>query len=401
MAKKIKFALKLKDDTEVRTIEELREHFDLERIIGYYQDGDLFRWLQGRDYLDEAKQVEALAKTSGNIGTELCRIFGVEIEESALDSLDAESIKAKNERIALLKQYSDGIKAIDNVDRVAFNQEELSGLIDSGVSEIYLCTPRIKLSNMMLKREGIHFIGIGKVEVIIESKKVIDFDALGIKFENVSFDEAYKELLGKRKEISESQSAPKKAIEKKCATEEMQEKPINPPKEEGKKQFIAKIGGLALLSEKVKTSGKLKFKFSDTTVYGTIIYERDMGIHAEPTQRIEIGVELSQPTPLKVRTQFEIINIHTKITEGKITRLCDPFSVLDKENQKIFEQGLKYEAFNIPEAKKYYEIAAKAGYVAAIKRLISLYKNTGYETPETREKAKYWSDRLLEILSSK
>ncbi len=47
---KLKFPLKLKDNVDVHNIDELREHFDLERIIGYFQDGRLLTWLKGRYY---------------------------------------------------------------------------------------------------------------------------------------------------------------------------------------------------------------------------------------------------------------------------------------------------------------------------------------------------------------
>lgn len=389
---KIRFSLKLKENAEAHSLQELRENFDLKKIIQYFSDKTLERWLDAWMLTDEAEKVRALNKGDKDIGRKLCEIFGVEPQEEAVD---AENIVWRTERLEQLKQHTGDPNILKNIDRVAFNETELKHLLSQkGNDTIYLCSPKIKLSKTMLKREGMHYIGLGKVEAVIESKKVIDFDALRIKFENVQFDEAYIQLLEKRKEGAKTKRVAKKITEYKCATDEIIEKSIDTPKEDGVKQFIAKIGGLALLSEKVKTSGKLKFKFMNNIVYGTIIYERDMGIHAEPAQRIEIGVELSQPTPLKVRTQFEIINIHTKITEGKITRLCSPFSVLDKENQKIFEQGLKYEAFNIPEAKKYYEIAAKAGYVEAIRRLIFLYEHANYQTGEAQKMAKYWTDKL-------
>ena len=38
MAKKIRFPLKLAEGAEVRTLEELREHFDLEALLGYYKN---------------------------------------------------------------------------------------------------------------------------------------------------------------------------------------------------------------------------------------------------------------------------------------------------------------------------------------------------------------------------
>ena len=50
MAKKIKFALEMKDGAKVRTLEELQEHFDLKTIIGYFLDGKLQKWLEDRYY---------------------------------------------------------------------------------------------------------------------------------------------------------------------------------------------------------------------------------------------------------------------------------------------------------------------------------------------------------------
>ena len=38
---KIKFALKMADGAEVRTLDQLREHFDLASVLGYYSSGRL------------------------------------------------------------------------------------------------------------------------------------------------------------------------------------------------------------------------------------------------------------------------------------------------------------------------------------------------------------------------
>ena len=39
--RKIKFALELKNGEQAYSIEDLREHFDLEKVIGYYHDNKL------------------------------------------------------------------------------------------------------------------------------------------------------------------------------------------------------------------------------------------------------------------------------------------------------------------------------------------------------------------------
>ena len=52
MAKLIKFPLNLADGTKARSLEELREHADIQSLAGYYRDGKLQRWLVA-NYLDE------------------------------------------------------------------------------------------------------------------------------------------------------------------------------------------------------------------------------------------------------------------------------------------------------------------------------------------------------------
>jgi len=66
MAKKVKFPLKMADETPVRTIEELREHFDLASVLGYYDNGRLVEWLTDRYYEDEASKINALDSSAGN-----------------------------------------------------------------------------------------------------------------------------------------------------------------------------------------------------------------------------------------------------------------------------------------------------------------------------------------------
>ena len=41
MAKKIRFPLKLAEGAEARTLDELREHFDLQAVLEYYKNGKL------------------------------------------------------------------------------------------------------------------------------------------------------------------------------------------------------------------------------------------------------------------------------------------------------------------------------------------------------------------------
>lgn len=98
--KKVKFPLKMADGTEVRTIDEFKEHFDVESVVGYFKDGRLLTWLQSRYYDEEADKVAALDKNDSEIPKKLCAIFGVESEEE----VDPEEIARRQERLNLLKQ---------------------------------------------------------------------------------------------------------------------------------------------------------------------------------------------------------------------------------------------------------------------------------------------------------
>ena len=62
MARKVKFPLIMKDGVEVRTLDELKENFDVEKVVSYFNDGRLLTWLQSRYYEDEADKIEQLEK---------------------------------------------------------------------------------------------------------------------------------------------------------------------------------------------------------------------------------------------------------------------------------------------------------------------------------------------------
>ena len=62
MARKIRFPLKMKNGSEVRTLEELRINFDLESVLGYFTDGRLVKWLRNNYFDEVADKVEAIDK---------------------------------------------------------------------------------------------------------------------------------------------------------------------------------------------------------------------------------------------------------------------------------------------------------------------------------------------------
>ena len=134
MAKIVKVPLEMANGTMVRNIEELKENFDIKKVVSHFLDGKLQKWLETRWYEEELEKVNELSENDSDLAKKLCDIFGVEYVENV--EINTEDIKEKNERILRLKQYTDDEKIIANIDSVAFNQEELADLYDRGVEKI-------------------------------------------------------------------------------------------------------------------------------------------------------------------------------------------------------------------------------------------------------------------------
>ena len=181
---KIKAPLIVKG-VEVRDIEALRENFDIETIIDYAFDGKLSKWLRERFYDDEADEIDALSENDPELEDKIYDIFQVD------PPMSEEEIAWRNERLAKLKEYTDDEDILANVDNVAFDQEDLSELIDYDVEEIYLCGGRFTIP---LKVENKTYIGIGDAVAVIRSNVPIDFDDLNIHFKDIRFNSAYEKI---------------------------------------------------------------------------------------------------------------------------------------------------------------------------------------------------------------
>ena len=192
MAKKIKFPLTMKNNFQVRTIEELREHFDLDKAIEYFLDGKLLAWLEARYYEQESIAIRELGKDEAQLHQKLCNILGVEYDKAEIGTIDVEAIAERNRKLNELKQYTSDASILEKVDQVAFNQEDLASLIDEGIHNIYLCN---NVFSIPLRVENMCYIGIGKSIATILSRTEVDFSERKIEFINIEFDDAYAQLL--------------------------------------------------------------------------------------------------------------------------------------------------------------------------------------------------------------
>lgn len=60
--KKLKLPLEMANGQQVRSLQELRDNWDLEKVLGYYLNGRLLTWLNDRYYVEEAEQLQKLEK---------------------------------------------------------------------------------------------------------------------------------------------------------------------------------------------------------------------------------------------------------------------------------------------------------------------------------------------------
>ena len=175
----------------VRTLDELKENWDLEKVLNYYLNGKLLTWLNDRYYTELAEEVSALNGINDNaeLQKKLCGIFGIEAE---IDLVDLEAVAERNRRLEILRQYTADDAVLKNVDKVAFNQEELADLLDEGEAVIYLCDNKFSVP---LSVTGKEYIGLGDVEIQVNSKDFVDFAKIGIELVNVHFNKEYEELV--------------------------------------------------------------------------------------------------------------------------------------------------------------------------------------------------------------
>ncbi|MCM1315985.1 MAG: hypothetical protein NC244_11535 [Alistipes senegalensis] len=183
MAKKIRFPLQMKE-TSVRTIEELRDNFDLESVLGYFTNGKLVTWLKDRYYDNEAMAVEALTSDDENLRRKLYDIMKVPYTEDAIE-IDIGTVKRRTEKLVLLRKFIDDENIIDNVDSVAFNQDDLLDILDEGIKTIYLYEGRFEIP---LSVKGITYIGLKNPVVLLRDYDKMDFSSLNLKFTDVYFD---------------------------------------------------------------------------------------------------------------------------------------------------------------------------------------------------------------------
>ena len=129
MAKTIKFNLTC-NGKPIRTLDDLRNNFDVEDVLSYYQNGLLLRWLDVRGFTQEFNAVKAISSRDEiEIIKSLVKIFAVtsDIQQIEQDTYiftyskeRQEWLKKyeslKNDESMIIKHYHEGFETL--IDRI-------------------------------------------------------------------------------------------------------------------------------------------------------------------------------------------------------------------------------------------------------------------------------------------
>lgn len=181
MARKIKFPLEM-NGTEIRSLDELKEHFSISQVLTYLKNGKLDVWLRDRNLNEMADEIQKLDLETTDWVKKLCMILNFSQEKSI-----------RFNKLYLLKQHTAELKYEKVIDNIAFTQNELEELLEDGAKEIYLCGEKFSIP---LANTGIKYVGINKPTAVIDSKEIINWEDKEISIENMAFDEAYQKATG-------------------------------------------------------------------------------------------------------------------------------------------------------------------------------------------------------------
>lgn len=182
MVKVIRFPLEMEDGIKVRTLEELKENFSIEKVMLNYANGKLLKWLIDRGYDTEAKKIKEIDNMDEkDIPKYICKIFEVKYDYKT--NLDIKKLINTENKINILKNYIKDETIIEKIDSIAFNQEELVNILSKGEKEIYLCNNTFEIC---LKKENISYIGIGNPIINLNIDDISILNKKNIKFKDIT-----------------------------------------------------------------------------------------------------------------------------------------------------------------------------------------------------------------------
>ncbi len=174
MAKRT-FALEM-NGIEIKTLEDLRENFDLEKAVEYFKSGELLEWLEDRFYDDEAEKIENISVDDKNLSQKICAALNVECDE------DLEFTQRVREKKKILAEKTDDENIIDNAMTTALNQDDLANLLHMDYSTIYLCGENFTVPIRVENKKYVGVLSTPKIKIRANSDE--ELAAKNISFEN-------------------------------------------------------------------------------------------------------------------------------------------------------------------------------------------------------------------------
>ena len=190
MARKIKFALEMADGSFVSNLEDLQKHIknndDVKKLVEYFLDGRLEKWLLDRYYEEEAKALQTVDKDDPDFTCKLCKAIGADYTPS--ESVNVALIEYEKRMRKTLEEVTLDSELIANAGCTASTQSDLDFLIKNGKKIIYLFGDSFKLPLV----HNISYIGIlGTPSVDIGLPDLESVESYGIKLENVKLPERF------------------------------------------------------------------------------------------------------------------------------------------------------------------------------------------------------------------
>lgn len=171
----------------IKTLEELRENFNLTELLERYRGGQLRAWLSCWNFDSELEQLEALSSDlpEPKLLTALCHIFGVEgdAKEQALTAFREEQEKREEqqqeaERQQKLREQEEQRKAAQTkpltLDEIEFDWQEIEGpkvdFLTSGTDRFVAIQKRDDSYLVSYSYDGLHW------EDVFKSRKEYDIN---------------------------------------------------------------------------------------------------------------------------------------------------------------------------------------------------------------------------------
>ena len=183
MQRKAKFSLEMSNGVKVSSLMYLKEYFSAEKVLEYYYDGRLVRWLKDRGYQKEASLIQNLDDSSPDVMVDICHILSINYGGNMKIQNPAFQKRVAEKKI-LLKQLTVNKSWLDAVARVAFNDDDVKKILGMGYRAIYLCGRKFHIPT---EYQNIGYAGIcGFIpEIVIDFINREDMLEAGIHFENV------------------------------------------------------------------------------------------------------------------------------------------------------------------------------------------------------------------------